>query len=289
MALSTATATQLTQEQVQKILVKPLEDTAVFLSSGARVFDSNGSPVRIPKLGAPTTPGFVGENQLIPEVEAGFDEIHLLPSTMQSIKTITRFSNELARQSVVSLDSALRDRLVKDVSDTLDRQLLSDQGDGVTTPKGLFAYDGIQKLTVSAALTLDDLLTAWGMALSADVNMAGLKWILTPQDFVALRKLKDKNGQMLLNADPTADAVFRLFGAPVTVTKRLPKKDGKTNRAALVDFSQIAVARDMAPTVTALNERYADYDQVGLRVVTRYDAAPLNPEAVVAIEGIPNA
>ena len=32
----------------------------------------------------------------------------LLPSTMKTVKTITRFSNELARQSVVALDAALQ-------------------------------------------------------------------------------------------------------------------------------------------------------------------------------------
>lgn len=289
MTLSTTTAAELTQEQVQKVLIKPLEDQAIFLNSGARVFDSNGSPVRIPKLGGATKPTFVGENELIPEVDTDFEEIQLLPSTMKSIKVMTRFSNELARQSVVSLDAAMRDRLVKDVTDTLDHQLLSDGGDGVTTPKGLFAYEGIQKLDVGGKLTLDHLLTAWGMALAADVNMSSLKWIITPEDFVALRGIKDNTGQYIINADPTADAVFRLFGAPVTVSKRVPNKTGKdatSGRAALVDFSQIAVARDMTPTVTALTELYADYDQVGLRVITRYDAAPLNPEAIVAIEGI---
>lgn len=289
MALSTSTASELTQEQVQKVLIKPLEDQAIFLNSGARVFDSNGSPVRIPKLGGATTPTFVGENEKIPEVDVDFDEVQLLPSTMKSIKVITRFSNELARQSVVSLDASMRDRLVKDVSDTLDYKLLSDGGDGVTEPRGLFAYDGIQHLDVNGKLTLDHLLTAWGMALAADVNMSSLKWVITPEDFVALRGIKDSTGQYIVNADPTADAVFRLFGAPVTVSKRVPNKTGKdsaTGRAALVDFSQIAVARDMTPTVTALTERYADYDQVGLRVITRYDAAPLNPEAIVAIEGI---
>lgn len=290
MALSTTSAAELTQEQVQKILVKPLEDQAIFLNSGARVFDSNGSPVRIPKLGAATSPTFVGENELIPEVDAGFDEVQLLPSIMKSIKVITRFSNELARQSVVSLDASMRDRLVKDVTDALDQQLLSAGGDGVTTPKGLFAYSGIQKLDVDGELTLDHLLTAWGMALSANVNMASLKWILTPEDFVALRRIKDTTGQYIVNADPTADAVFRLFGAPVTVSKRVPNKTtDDTGRAALVDFSQIAVARDMTPTVTALTERYADYDQVGLRIITRYDAAPLNPEGIVALEGIGRA
>lgn len=291
MAQSTTNASELTAEQVVSTLVRPLEDRSVFLASGPRIFDTAG-PIRIPKLGGPITdPGFTGENEAIPERDADFDEVTLLPSTMKSVKVITRFSNELARQSVVSLDAALKDRLVLDVANKVDNQLLSASGDGVTTPKGLFAYTGIQTLAVDGALTLDHLLSAWGMALSANVNMSSLRWLLTPADFVALRGIKDTSGKYILNADPTADAVFRLFGAPVTVTARIPDTTGATptGRAALVDFSQIAVARDLAPSVKVLTERYADYDQQAIRVVTRYDAAPLNPQAVIALTGITRA
>lgn len=288
MAVSTVTAPELTAEQVQKILVKPLADKSVFLAAGPRVFDTAG-PVRIPKMGGPIAdPGWTGENEQIPERDADFDEIELLPSTMKSVKVITRFSNELARQSVVSLDQALKDRLVTDVADKLDRQFLSASGDGVSTPKGLFSYSGIQTLAVGGALTFDKLLDAWGLALAANVNMAALKWIITPGDFVKLRAVKDTQGRYILNADPAADAVFRLFGAPVIVSARIPDTTGgtPTGRAALVDFSQIAVARDMAPSVKILTERYADFDQQALRVVARYDAAPMNPEAIVALTGI---
>lgn len=291
MANDTTTAPELTREQVATILVRPLVDKSVFLASGPRIFDTAG-PLRLPKLGDPITdPGWTGENEQIPERDADFDEVQLLPSTMKSVKVITRYSNELARQSVVALDATLRDRLVTDVADKLDRQFLSASGDGITTPKGLFAYSGIQTLDVAGALTLDHLLTAWGMALSANVNMAALRWVLTPGDFVALRGIKDGDGRYMLQPDPTQDGVFRLFGAPVTVTARVPDTTGATptGRAALVDFSQIAVARDLAPSVKILDERYADYDQMAIRVVARYDAAPLNAEAVIALTGITRA
>ena len=287
MAVSTANATELTQEQVAKILVQPLAEKSIFLSAGPRVFDTSG-PLRIPKAGAAVDPSWTGENELIPEKDVDFDEVQLLPSTLKSLKVITRYSNELARQSVISLDQAIKDRLVNGVADKLDAQLLSATGDGITTPKGLFAYSGIQTLAVGGALTLDKLMDAWGMALAANVNMSGLRWVLTPGDFVALRKVKGTDQRYILNADPTADAVFRLFGAPVSVTSRVPDTTGgtPTGRAALVDFSQIAVARDLAPSVKVLTERYADYDQQAIRVVARYDAAPLNPKAVVALTGI---
>jgi hypothetical protein len=42
--------------------------------------------------------------------------------------------------------------------------------------------------------------------------------------------------------------------------------------------TQIAVARDLAPSVTILTERYAEYDEIGIRVVTRYDLGLLHPK-----------
>ncbi|MCH8612330.1 phage major capsid protein [Arsenicicoccus dermatophilus] len=297
MALATQTTTaaagsvatpELTAEDVKAILVEPLRAQSVFLAAGPRIFDTAG-PLRLPKNGGPITdPGWTGENEQIPERDVDFDEVKLLPSTLKSVKVITRVSAELARQSVINLDQAIRDRLVRDVADKLDAQFLSASGDGVTTPKGLFAYAGTQEVKVGGAMTLDHLLDAWGKALSANVAMTALKWVMAPGDFVALRKIKDTAGRYLLQADPTADGVFRVWGAPVIVTKRVPDTTGSTptGRAALVDFSQIAVARDLAPSVKVLTERYADYDQVGIRVVARYDAAPLNPEAIVTLTGI---
>ena len=286
-AAGSTAASELTAVQVQKILVKPLEAASVFLAAGPRIFDTAG-PLRIPKAPKASDVSFVGENELIPEVNPDFDEVQLLPSTMKSLKTLTRYSNELARQSVVALDAALKDRLVADVAAKLDAQLLSASGDGTTTPKGLFAWAGTQNVAVGGALTLDHLLTAWGLALSANVNMGSLKWVLTPGDFVALRKVKDTTGQYLLQVDPTADGVFRLWGAPVIVSARIPNTTGAspTGRAALVDFSQIAVARDAAPSVKVLDQTFGDYDQQAIRVTARYDAAPLNPEAVVTLTGI---
>lgn len=294
---SAVAASELTAEQVQKILVKPLEAASTFLAAGPKVYDTTG-PLRLPK--APTSHAddleFVGENEQIDDIDPEFDEVTLLPSTMKSIKTLTRYSNELARQSVVSLDAALKERLVADVAARIDAQFWGATGDGITTPKGLFAWTGTQTVDLDGdPLNLDALLDAWGKALAANVNMASLKWAITPGDFVALRKIKDTQNRYLLQADPTADGVFRLWGAPVIITGRIPNKvvpgvdpapDVTTGRAALIDFGQIAVARDSAPSVKILDQTFGDYDQQAIRVTARYDLAPLNPEAVVVLTNV---
>lgn len=287
MAVGTNNATELTQEQVAKILVKPLEENAKFLAAGPRIFDT-ASPLRIPKLGGPTVVNWVGENEQIPEANPDFDEVELLPSTMKSLKTLTRYSNELARQSVVALDAALKDRLVTDVAAKLDAQLFSASGDGVTTPQGLFAWAGTQTLAVDGILELDDLHDAEALALGENVNPTQLRWVMTSRELIDLRKIKANDGNYIVQPDVTAAGGYTLLGHPVIVSNRVPDTTGETptGRAALVDFSQVAVARDVAPTVKILDQTFGDYDQMAIRVVCRYDAKPLNAEAVIKLTGI---
>ena len=290
MALSTTNSTALTDQQVVATLVKPLAAASVFLSSGVRIIDTAG-PLRLPKLGAPTAPAWFAQNDLItPEVDPTFDEVALLPSTMKSVKTLTRFSNELARQSVIALDQALKDRLVTDVAATLDAQFFGLTGDGILMPKGLFVYAG-QTMAAVGALTLDKLLDAEALALGGNVNTDALKWVMRSREFVALRKIKTSatgSNQYVLVPDPSKAGAFTLFGHPVIVTNRVPDLAGApaTANMALVDFSQIVVARDLAPSVKILDQTFGDYDQQAIRVVARYDAAPLNAAAVIKMTGI---
>ena len=283
MATSTTTAAALTAEQVSTILTKPLEQRSVFMAAGPTIFDTNGSPVRIPAMPASEQDElqWVGENELIPEVDPEFGETELLPSTMKSVKTITRYSNELARQSIVSLDKVLQDRLVADVAGKLDAQFLSAEGDGITTPRGLFAYEGVEDVAVSGEFNVDTLLAAQGVALESNVDLTRLALFVRPGDLMALRGLKDADGRYLLQWDATEAGGYRVLGMNALVSAHVPE-----GRAAIADMSQIAVARDLAPTVKILTERYADYDQQAIRVVARYDAGPLNPAGIVTMSGI---
>jgi HK97 family phage major capsid protein len=293
MPASTTTAPELTQEQVQRILIKPLEAASVFLASGPRIFDVTAAgPVRVPKLVSMTAPNWHGENELITEVEADFGEVVLLDG-VKSLKSITRYSNELARSSVVALDSVLRDKMVSDVASKLDAALVAGTGDVIagkrTTPLGLLSYTGTTALPGIGVTSLDDLHDAIGTALALNADPNRMRWMLRSEVFVNLRKLKDTSGKYLLEPDPTQAGGYRLLGLPVTVTNRIPFTLGAgSNETAIVlwDPATVAVARDLAPSVKILTERYADFDQQAIRVVARFDAAPLLPESIVVLRGV---
>lgn len=290
MTNTTTSAAELTQEQVQKVLVQPLEQASTFLSAGVTIVDSHG-PIRFPKGPQPLDPSelpFTGEGEEIPEQDADFSELKLLPSTMKSVKTLTRFTAELARSSVVALDAALKSRLVGDVAAKVDAQAWSASGDGITTPRGLFAQPGIQTLPVGGALTLDHLLDAQAMALAENANPEAMKFVLTSGDFVRLRKLKDGDGRYQLNPDPTQPGKYTLFGIPVIVTNRIPDTSGQTptGRAALVDFSNVVVVRDVESSVKILDQTFATTDEIGIRCVTRLDFGLTQPKSAIALTGI---
>lgn len=276
MALGTGNIAELLNDQVAALLVQPLEAASVVLSSGVRIFDTAGQ-LRIPKLTGSSAVGFCGENEEIPSTHATtFDEVVLMPTDRKSIKVIERFSRESVRQSVIGLDAVLKARLLKVVGDQLDTALLTGDGtdDSIT---GLIEQDDVQtaELDVTDA---DSLLDAIGKAVAAEVTPN--RWFLNGEDFIELRKLKEAtdSSRYLLEADVTRDATYRLFGIPVTVTNKLDP-----GVAVLADTSNVAVARDVAPSITVLSERYAEWDQIGLRVTTRYDLGLLHPEAVIVL------
>lgn len=273
MTVDTTTASALIQEQVASILVQPLEAASVVLASGPRVFDSS-EPLRIPTLTGSTDPSWVAENALIPDVDASFGEINLMPSDRKSIKALIKFSNEMARQSNVALDSVLKARLVSDVASKLDDALLT--GDGAAkSVTGIINQPGVQTAVLDVT-DPDSLLDALALASAAEVQPT--RWFLSGADFYSLRKLKDTSGKYLIEADVTAGATYKLFGVPVTVTNKLA-----AGKAVLANMSEVAVVRDLAPSVTVLSERFAEYDQQAIRVVTRYDLGLLHPAGVVVL------
>lgn len=278
MTLSTTT-TALIQSQVSSLLVQPLEQASVVLAAGPQIFNSS-EPLRIPKVTAGINAGFVAENAEITAADVAFSEVSLMPSDRTSIKALTKFSNEMLRQSVVGLDATLKTRLVTDVSNALDTALLTGAGTAKSIT-GILNQTGVQTGVLDVA-DPDSLLDA--LALASAEEVVPNRWFLSGADFIALRKLKEATGskKYLLESNVHADATYSLFGIPVTVTNKLA-----TGKAILADMSQVAVVRDIDPSVTILPERYAEFDQVGIRVVTRYDVGLLHPKGVVVLTDAP--
>lgn len=274
-AIGTENARSLIQDTVVNMLVEPLAAESVVLNSGVQIIDSS-APVRVPTLVSEFDPAWVGENELIPTESGEFGELQLMPTERKSIKTIVRVSNELIRMATVGVSQALQTRLVTDVRDKLDTAMLT--GDGTDdTVTGL--------MNVPGHLTSEFDATDPDSVLDAVALMSGHE--ITPDviymngaDFFTLRKVKDTTGRALIQPDVTAGATFRLHGVPVRVSSKVPE-----GSPVLADMSKVVVVRDLSPAVDILTERWAEYDQTGIRVRARYDIGALHPQAVLVMGG----
>ena len=280
----TSANSTLIQSQVSSILVKPLEQASTFLAAGPVVIDSS-SPVRIPRVAHGVTAGFVAEGAQIPDAAAGFDEVQLLPSSMKGLKTLIKMSNELIRTSVIGLEAVLQQRLVTDVAMSLDAALWDGKG-AADTIKGVLQHSGI----TTGALDLtnpDSLIDALATAQSKFVSPS--HWVMTPQSFAALRKIKVGAADARYVIDGVGgfqgSTDFRLLGLPVVLTSNIGNVGtgaGKA-RVALVDMSKIVVARDVNAEVKILDQTWGDFDSVGIRVVSRWDVGLLHDAAVTVL------
>lgn len=273
MAIGTNGASALIAEQVSTMLVTPLEAASVVLGAGTTIINSS-APVRVPTIGTYTPTGWVGENELIPEGDATFGEISLMPTDRKSIKTIVRVSNELIRSSSIGVSAALQTRMVNDVREALDTALLT--GDGAdNTVTGLVNQAGV--LTGAYDPTsLDSVLD--GVALMAAEEVTPTALLVNAADYITMRKIKDADGRPLIQPDLTAAAQYQLHGVRVIATNKLP-----AGTAVLADMSKVIVVRDIDPTIDVLTERYAEYDQTAIRVRTRYDLGLSHPQGVAVL------
>lgn len=279
--------TTLLQSQVASLLVQPLAQESTFLAAGPRIFDTSDQ-LRIPRIASGVTAGFVAEGAQISDGDVSFDEITLLPSTLKSLKVLVRFSNEMARQSVVALDATLKRTLVTNVGEKLDAALWDGTGSS-NTIKGVLRQSGIATGTLDLT-DADSLIDGLATALGNKVKPT--HWVMTSDSFAALRKLKiaepgetsDQDFRQYL-FDPSTiqnGTAFQVFGLPIIITDNIPDVSTKA-RVGLVDFSKVAVARDVNAEVKILDQTWGDYDSVGIRVVTRYDVGLLQPLAVTLL------
>lgn len=280
MAINSTAARALIQETIVPMLVEPLQAASVVLEAGPTIIDSS-APVRVPTLADVGDPGWVGENELISDTDTvNFGEIELLPTERKSIKTITRVSNELIRAATQNVSTILETRLVNDVRKKLDDGLLLGTG-ADNTITGIFNQTGTTKLAYNP-VDPDSYLDALAAASAAEATPT--TFFVNGADFYRLRKIKDNNGRYIMTGGPAEGVPYALHGTNVVVSNKVP-----AGKAALLNIKDVVVVRDVDPRVTLLNERYAEYDQVGIRVVTRYDLGLLRPSTVYILQSAAGA
>lgn len=112
------------------------------------------------------------------------------------------------------------------------------------------------------AVTADDLIDV--QEAIPDVYQSGAIWIMNKSTRTAIRKLKDSDGNYLLNRDVSAKWGYTLLGKDVYCSDAMPKMAAGAVPIYYGDFSGLAVKVAEDANIEILREKYATQHAVGV-------------------------
>lgn len=280
MAITTSTNSTLSADIVESILIQPLSQRSSFLSLGIPEFVSDGNPIHLPSLTSiGTATGFVAEGSSIGEASVATSEVVLLQSSVYAIKDIVKMSTESIETAAFGLEAAMSAALVGRVAQLVDAALYNGGTATTGSPIGVFQMSGYTNAGTVAgtALAASDLYGMQEQYALAYGEEGSALWMAHPTTMKRIRLMEDAAGQRVLQPSLAQGAPATILGVPYVVTTHAPN-----DALVLVDRNQLAIGRAPA-SVTVLDQTFADYGQVGVRVQARYDVKPRNAEAIVKL------
>lgn len=115
------------------------------------------------------------------------------------------------------------------------------------------------------------------------IYQAQSRWTMNNNTLKALRKLKDNDGQYLLNKDLTTGYGFMLLGRPVEISDQMPDIGEGTTPILYGDYSGLYLkfAGDM--TIQVLQEKYATEHCIGVVAWVEADSKIVEPQKLAKL------
>lgn len=245
--------------------------------ANTRVLNMSRDTLLINRIAGGLSASFVGEGSSISETDASFDQVSLVA---RKAATLTKYSRELAEDSVVNLGDFLAGEVARAFANAEDEAGFN--GDGTSSNGGIV---GLKNAVGSAGqktgsgnayseLTLADFTGTVGLAPEFVFSQGTPKWYMSTQFYhtVVLDLLADAGGNTNLTLAGGV-AVPSLFGYEVVLADVLPKTEANSQICAYFGALELgATMGDRRPTEIAVSEdRFFEADQIGVRGTTRFD------------------
>jgi HK97 family phage major capsid protein len=132
-----------------------------------------------------------------------------------------------------------------------------------------------------SAITADNLIDLQAKVPTA--YQAASAWTMAPATFTAVRKLKDGNGQYLLQPSLAGETPYQLLGKPVYVSDNMPAI-GSANKAVLYgDYSGLGVNFRENVSVQILLEKYATQHAIGIVSWFEFDSDVIDHQKLTTL------
>jgi HK97 family phage major capsid protein len=267
----------LAPDEFERTLIEALEEENIFRSL-ARIINTESGNRNIPLVTTKGTAQWMDENEKFTESDVKFGKITL---GAYKLGTMIRVTHELLNDSVFDIAQYIAKEFGRRMGAAEEDAFFN--GDGGGKPTGVINDAEVGVTAASAAvLTTDELIDLYHSLRAPYRRKAA--FIMNDATVKAIRKLKDANGQYLWQPSIKEGAPDTILSRPIKTSQYAPVIGEGSKPVLFGDFSYYWIADRQGRIFQRLNEKYADYGQIGFLTYQRVDGKLILPEAVKALQ-----
>ena len=213
-----------------------------------------------------------------------FEELESTNGKFKSIElkgflagALSKISKSLINNSQFAIVPFVVNEMAACISRWVENELLNGTQDKV---EGLSKVAGLTAKSATA-VTADELIDVQESI--PDVMQANAIWIMNKKTRTAIRKLKDNDGNYILNKDATSRWGYTLFGKDVYTSENMPEMAAKKRAILYGDMSGLAVKISESMNIEVLREKYATQHAVGVVAWMEFDSKVENAQKLTGL------
>lgn len=261
---------------VNKIIDKVIEISPLFAM--ATRYNAKGT-LSIPYYDGDTSDITVAYSEEFTELTSTAGSFKSVSLTGFLAGVLTKISKSLINNSNFDILGYVINKIAEKFAVWAEGELINGTADKI---------DGLSKLAASVTATAatylqsDELIDLQESI--PDVYQGNAVWIMSRKTRKAIRKLRDGEGNYLLNRDYTARWGYVLLGKDVYISKNMSDMGANKKAVFYGDFSGLAVKISENAEIQVLREKYATQHAIGVCAYMEMDSKVENAEKIAVLK-----
>ena len=240
-----------------------------------------GGTITIPYYDESTSAITMGYVEEFTELESHVGQFKSIELKGYLAGTLSVLSLSLINNSQFDVIGYIVNKMAEAIANWVEKELLHGTSQKIT---GLSNISAAMTVTAASqtAITADELMDLQDKVIDAFQN--GACFIMNRATRSAIRKLKDSDGNYLLNRDISAKWGYTLFGKDVYTTDNADTMAAGKTVIYYGDFSGLAVKLSEDASINVLREKYATQHAVGVYAYMEMDAKIENAQKIACLK-----
>lgn len=240
-----------------------------------------GGTITIPYYDESTSAITMGYVEEFTELESHVGQFKSIELKGYLAGTLSVLSLSLINNSQFDVLGYIVNKMAEAIANWVEKELLRGTSQKIT---GLSNISAAMTVTAASqtAITADEIMELQDKVIDAFQN--GACFIMNRATRSAIRKLKDSDGNYLLNRDISAKWGYTLFGKDVYTTDNADTMAAGKTVIYYGDFSGLAVKLSEDASINVLREKYATQHAVGVYAYMEMDAKIENAQKIACLK-----